>query len=330
MDLVALVDDERHVCCRYRLTAFRPYFDAAGHSLTLKHLPKSLLGRLGVYRSLGSADVVILQRKLLSRFELAILRRFSRKLLFDFDDAIWLRDSYSDKGFQSPRRGARFKATMRTVDLVLAGNDYLADAAVRYATAARVRWMPTCVDPAAYPLRIAPSNGPVRLVWVGSSSTLKGLDRFRDVLEAVGREVPDIRLKLICDQFLKFEHLPVDEVKWSAKTEAAELADAEIGIGWVPNDLWSRGKCGLKILQYHAARLPVVANPVGVQAAMVRDGETGFTAETAQEWIHSVARLAANPELRRAMGDAGRSQVEEKYSVQAGSKLWSEALETLK
>ena len=65
-------------------------------------------------------------------------------------------------------------------------------------------------------------------------------------------------------------------VPWTEASEAVEIAGADIGISWMPDDAWSRGKCGLKVLQYLAAGLPVVANPVGVQIEMVRHGETGF------------------------------------------------------
>jgi glycosyltransferase involved in cell wall biosynthesis len=169
----------------------------------------------------------------------------------------------------------------------------------------------------------------VRLVWVGSSSTLQGLERFRDTLEAVGRAVPGVRLKLICDRFMTLDNLPVDAVPWSAAAESAEVAAADVGIGWVPDDPWSRGKCGLKVLQYQAAGLPVVANPVGVQAAFVRDGETGFRAETTDDWVSAVRRLAEDPDLRRRLGAAGRRQVEERYSVAAGGRLWVEQLDRM-
>jgi glycosyltransferase involved in cell wall biosynthesis len=324
--IVALAESESHVCCRYRLAAFRPHLQAAGHALAVRALPKSLFARLRLYRTLRTADAVILQRRLPALGELALLRRWARRLIFDFDDAVWLRDSYSPRGFESRKRGRRFRATIAAADLVVAGNPYLATEACRFTDPARVTVIPTCVDPARYPVATPRAGQPVRLVWVGSSSTLKGLERFRDTLEAIGRTVPGVRLKLVCDRFLTLHHLPIDPVPWSEETEAAEIADADIGIGWVPDDAWSRGKCGLKILQYQAAGLPVIANPVGVQADFVRNDETGFLAETPEQWVDAVRRLAADPALRARLGAAGRRQVEQHYSVSAGARLWLEQL----
>jgi hypothetical protein len=167
------------------------------------------------------------------------------------------------------------------------------------------------------------------LVWIGSSSTLKGLECFAPTLSALGRAVPGVRLKLICDRFVEFPDLPVERCVWNEATEASELASADIGIGWVPADPWSRGKCGLKVLQYQAAGLPVVANPVGVQADFVRDSETGFRANTTEEWVNAIRSLAADANLRQRLGEAGRKQVEARYSVEAGSKVWLEALARL-
>jgi glycosyltransferase involved in cell wall biosynthesis len=324
--IVALVESESHVCCRYRLAAFRAHLEAAGHTLRVRALPKSLFARLRLYRTLRTADAVILQRRLPAVTELTLLRRWARRLIFDFDDAIWLRDSYSPRGFDSRKRSRRFRSTIAAADLVVAGNPYLATEARRFTDPARVTIIPTCVDPSRYPVATPRAGDAVRLVWVGSSSTLQGLERFRDTLEAIGRAVPGMRLKLVCDRFLTLNHLPIDPVPWSEETEAVEIANADIGIGWVPDDPWSRGKCGLKILQYQAAGLPVVANPVGVQADFVRNAETGFLAEMPQQWVEAVRRLATNPALRAQLGAAGRRQVEERYSVSAGARLWLEQL----
>jgi glycosyltransferase involved in cell wall biosynthesis len=386
--VVALVESEDHVCCRYRLAAFRDAFARAGHALDIHSLPQSTFGRLAIGRGVSDADAVIVQRKLLPRWAVALLRCRVRRLVFDFDDAVWLRDSYAPQGFDDPKRSRRFKAMVAACDLVVAGNAFLAAEAKKHTDPNRVVVIPTCVEPAKYPARVlgnaspspesrvprdstSPQRGEVinratpsnltesaitptsprrgevaeaceareagegrppchrshlRLVWVGSQSTLRGLERFAPTLSAIGRAVPGTRLKLVCDQFITIPDLPVDECPWHADTEAAEIATADIGIGWVPDDPWSRGKCGLKLLQYHAAGLPVVANPVGVQAEMVRDGETGYLATTTEEWVAAVARLT-DSSLRQRLGLAGRKQVEERYSVASGARAWLAALE---
>jgi hypothetical protein len=211
-------------------------------------------------------------------------------------------------------------------DLVVAGNEYLASEAARYTPHERVVVIPTCVEPATYPLHSLRSGPGVQLVWIGSQSTLRGLERFTQVLSAVGRAVPGTRLKLICDRFIKIPDLPTGECAWSEATEAAEIASADVGISWVPDDPWSRGKCGLKVLQYQAAALPVIANPIGVHTEMVRAEETGFRATTAEQWIAAVTRLSTDGALRRRLGQTGRRDVELNYSVAAGSRRWLTAL----
>ena len=329
MNLVALVHSDLHVCVRYRLLAFRDVLKSAGYSLILQELPRAALDRMRVYRTIGDVDAVILQRNLLSLPELLVLRLSAKKLIFDFDDAIWMRDSYNPRGFYSSKQEYRFRFLMRAVDAVVAGNDYLADKARECVRRAHVVTIPTCVNPDRYHAVEHRSTATVRMVWIGSQSTLQGLEQFRDCLEVIGRRVPGVRLKLICDRFLTFQNLPVDAVPWSAETETREIADADIGISWIPDDPWSCGKCGLKILQYQAAGLPVVTNPVGVHTRMVRTDETGFLPTTTEEWVNAVQHLATNVDLRRKLGTAGRQQVVTDYSVATGGRMWVAMLNQL-
>jgi glycosyltransferase involved in cell wall biosynthesis len=326
--LAVLVESPDHVCCRYRFAAFRRPLEAAGHRLEFVTFPTSLWGRLRLAASLAHFDAVVVQRRLLPGWQLALLRRGARRLLFDLDDAVYLRDSYHPRGLHDPRRLRRFAAVARCADAVVAGNNFLADAA-RVRGAASVHVVPTCVEPSQYPLADHRRGDGVSLVWIGSASTLQGLRQIAPLLEEVGRKCAGVRLKMVCDAFLTLRHLPVEAVRWTEAGEAKELADAEVGIAWVPDDDWSRGKCGLKVLQYMAAGLPVIANPVGVHVEMVRHGENGFLASTPEEWVEAMLRLAADPELRRRMGAAGRRRVEADYSVSAGAKAWLCILDNL-
>jgi glycosyltransferase involved in cell wall biosynthesis len=325
MNVVALVDRPDHVCCRYRIAAFQSLLRCRGIELQIRQLSQSFLSRCLVYSQLKPFDAVVLQRKLLSPFELWLLRRNSKRLIFDYDDAVWLRDSYSGKGFDSPKRASRFHRLVQVADAFFAGNDYLASYAQQLQSRVKIHVIPTCVDPDKYPLCQYQNQVETRLVWVGSASTLQGLDQFRNVLELIGKQLPNIRLRLICDRFLKFEHLPVEEILWSEATEGRHIAESDIGISWIPDDPWSRGKCGLKILQYQAAGLPVVTNPVGVHPLML-GSDRGILANTPEEWLQAIARLQRDPLLRQQMGRAGRANVEQLYSVSHGAELWEQAL----
>jgi glycosyltransferase involved in cell wall biosynthesis len=327
--LTALVESPKHVCCRYRLTAFRPYLEQAGHRLELRAVPPSWWSRLGLFRSLRHTDAVVLQRKLLQPWQLFFLRRAAPLLIYDFDDSVFLRDSYAAKGLHSRGRLRRFRATVRAADAVAAGNSFLRQHAAEQGTKP-VHVVPTCVDTGKYPrARHERTSAGTQLVWLGSSSTLRGLEVAAPLLEEIGRRCPGVCLKLICDRFFSLQHLPVRPCPWTEASEAAELAAADIGISWLPDDDWSRGKCGLKVLQYMAAGLPVVANPVGVQREMVRHGETGFLVETPEQWSETITRLAREPHLRQTLGRAGRRRVETDYSVAAGAMRWLALLRQL-
>ena len=330
MHLTALVESADHVCCRYRLTALRPFLEQAGHTLEFLPWPRHWWSRLWLGGALAHADVVILQRKLLPAWQLYLLRRSVRNLVFDFDDAVFLRDSYAAKGLHSVQRQRRFVALLHSVDTISAGNRFLAQEAARWMDARRVHVIPTCIEPQRYPLADHVRSGAgVQLVWVGSSSTLLGLEAVRPLLETVGQSCPGLQLKLICDRFLTLNRLPILACPWLEATETAEIAAADIGISWLPDDAWSRGKCGLKVLQYMAAGLPVVANPVGVQVEMVRHGQTGYLAETPDQWVEAIQRLARDLELRRRMGQAGRQRVWTDFHTAGAAQQWLVLLDEL-
>lgn len=141
------------------------------------------------------------------------------------------------------------------------------------------------------------------------------------IFERIGREIPGLRLRIIADRTARFDPLPVEFVPWSESAEVGAIASAQIGISWIPDDLWSRGKCGLKVLQYMATGLPVVANGVGVHRTMIVDGRSGFVADSDDAWLSALKVLSDDPDLRRRMGRESRSRVESDYSVAA----WSDA-----
>lgn len=327
MDALALVESPDHVCCRYRIDPFVRAALDDGHRLIIEGLARSPLGRFRQFARASRFGVVILQRKLLASAELAWLRHQARRLVFDFDDAVFARDSYDTRGPLSTRRRGRFAQVIAAADRVVAGNEFLAAQAVRAgADPDRVTCIPTCVQPGLYPARPTSTQlEGLQLVWIGSASTVQGMAHRRDLWSRIGERWPSVRLRLICDTFPDLG-LPLDPVWWSPESEVACLAGSDVGIAWMPDDLWSRGKCGLKVLQYMAAGLPVVANPVGVHVEMVELERNGFLPNSDDAWIRAIGRLFEDPTLRSRMGAASRALVEHRYSVSAWAGRWLEAV----
>ena len=333
MRVICLVEHPDHVCCRYRLSALIPHLRERGIKLEPVALPRSLFGRIRLFSRL-KGHAVILQRKLLSWVELRLLRSRVPWLAFDLDDAVFLRDSYSSKGHQDGRRKRRFSHLMAAADCVFAGNRFLAEQSRAHGARGRVLVVPTSINPDLYQPKVAGPTataavGGLRMTWIGSSSTLQGLERMAPLFDRIATRIPGISLRVISDRFPAFEKLKVVNIPWSGQSEAEDLASGDVGISWIPDDPWSRGKCGLKVLQYMAAGLPVLANPVGVHPEMIRPGREGFLPGTDEEWLEKLDFFDKNrPELME-MGRAGRQRVEGEYSVANAARLVGDAIRAI-
>jgi len=295
---------------RQRVQAYLEPLAARGIACEVEELAKSPWPRRRQMRRASEFDGVLLHRKTMTAWDARGLSA-ARHVIYDFDDAVMFQARSPERAH--PARLRRFERTITRADLVLAGNANLAEHA-RRSGARHVEVIPTGLDTGRYkPKRDYNSPGPVRLVWIGSRSTLKQLIVFRPVLEQIGRTVPGIMLRVIADARLEATGLAVENVPWRLETETDLLAESDIGIAPLPDTPYTRGKCGFKIVQYMAAGLPVVASPVGVNADYVRDGRTGFRAQSPDEWVERVQRLASDSCLREQMGCAGRRRAEAEF-----------------
>jgi glycosyltransferase involved in cell wall biosynthesis len=314
MKVLALIEKPADPCYRYRIEAFAWALAERGLFLEVATLDERLPRRVAQLLAAGFAHVVVLQRKLLPRWQLSLLRASARRLIYDVDDAVFGHDSFSPKGPWSSSRLARFRATVRAADAVTAGNHYLRQHALASTDRDRVHVVPTCVEPTWYePAEHHRAGAASRMVWIGQRSTMASLALVREHLAAIADALPGVELRVVSDGAPDPLGMRVTIRSWSSATEAAELAAADIGIAWLPEDGWSCGKCGLKVLQYMAAGLPVVTNPVGMNSEMVIPGVTGFLATTPAEWAQAIAWLAAHPDARRRMGGAARQFVQDHY-----------------
>lgn len=307
---------------RYRALQYDSLFAALDWQLSCLADRRSWLWRLAILKAAWKADAVVIVRRTYSYPFLLLLRFAARHLIYDFDDAVFCKS----RGGPSRRRRKGFERTVSRCDQVWAGNNYLAAEAQRYNP--QVTVVPTAVFPESYDKAVAKSDSFLDLVWIGSRSTKKHLLTIIPFLEELAGTISGLRLKIIADFTVPTERLEVVAVAWSKECEAQELLASDIGLAPLPDNLYTKGKCALKVLQYMAAGLPVVSSAVGVNKEVVEDGITGYLAVHESDWCEAIIRLSRDKSLRWSMGQAGRKKFLQFYSAPVVFQKIMESLES--
>jgi glycosyltransferase involved in cell wall biosynthesis len=231
------------------------------------------------------------------------------RYVVEYDDAVF--ETYKTKWWV---RG-KIPALMKKARAVIVGNEYIESFATQFSK--RVYFVPTCVDLNKYEVKKYDESerDPITVGWIGTPFTAKRyLPTFREHLKAMS-DAAGVRFDFIgAPNGLELD-VPYRAVEWNETTEAMLLKHVDVGIMPLTDDAFSKGKCGLKLIQYMACGLPVVASPVGENRNLVANGENGCLADAPDEWALSIQSLATNPQMRRRMGMKGRKKVEERYSV---------------
>jgi glycosyltransferase involved in cell wall biosynthesis len=252
-------------------------------------------------------------------FEWLIAKVWRKKIIYDFDDAIWLTDRKSESwALRVLKWRTKVGSICKWSYRVSCGNAYLSEFARQFNS--RVVFNPTTVDTdnLHLPRKFNNSNALV-IGWTGSHSTLKYLKEVEPVLQSIEERFPNVNMLVIADKNPHLELARFDFKPWNPATETSDLAPIDIGIMPLPFDEWSKGKCGFKALQYMAMAIPTVASPVGVNTKIIDHNLNGFLANGADEWRESLIRLIEDSDLRARLGQAARLKVVQHYSVSSNS-----------
>lgn len=281
---------------------------------------KSLKLRAEHVRRAKDVDLVVLQREALMTGSIRYERAFANSglpLIYDFDDAIWHMDvSEANRKLKWLKDPGKVPKIIALAHHVIAGNEFLADYARRFNK--QVEVIPTVIDTERYvpqPPKLR-TDGRVVIGWTGSLTSVAHLEMAFPMLRELQAKLGDkLIFRVISDRALEAPGLEIENVRWNGATEADDLAAIDIGIMPLPDNEWSRGKCGFKGLQYMGMGKAVVLSRVGVNSTIIQDGVNGFLASTDAEWTEKLSKLIADADLRQRLGQAARKTVEEKYSM---------------
>ena len=326
---------------RYRFEQFVPYWEQHGFSFEQAWLleeeddarfysagnlfAKGVIFLKGIRRRMAHIkwaqefDLIIVQREAFmtgsTYFERALYKT-GVPVVFDFDDAIWLMDvSDGNRRLSWLKDPGKTDRILGHVHHVIAGNEFLAEYARKHNKSVEV--IPTVINTEKYRSAVSTGNSrPIVIGWTGSRTTIGHLKAsvgmLKDVQEKYGKA---IQIRVISDRPLEEPGLEVVNVPWRSATEVEDLADLDIGIMPLPENDWSRGKCGFKGLQYMAMGKAVVLQNIGVNKVIVQHGVNGYLASSREEWVDRLEDLINDNDLRTRMGTAARRTIEEKWSV---------------
>jgi glycosyltransferase involved in cell wall biosynthesis len=300
------------------------YFYGAGNYFQkLQILLKSFVIRFNDILKSNQYDIIFVQREALMLGTAFFEKKYAQskaKLVFDFDDSIWLQTvSNANKALGFLKNANKTKEIIAVSDMIFAGNRYLADYALQFNQ--NVKIIPTTVDTEKFKPELtidkySETKKVIEIGWTGSFSTIEHLRFGLPILYKIKEKYGDtVSFKVIGDSNFRDEKLNIKGIAWNSETEVADLQSIDIGIMPLPDDEWTQGKCGFKGLTYMSLAIPALMSPVGVNKEIIQNGENGFLPNTESEWIESLSRLIENANLRQKIGLAGRKTVIDKYSI---------------
>jgi len=246
-------------------------------------------------------------------FEWSVHFIWRKKIIYDFDDAIWLEDPEEKGSFKALIKWkSKVKYICKWSYKVSCGNEYLAKFAQQYNQ--KVILNPTTIDTEYHKELSRPASNKTVIGWTGTHSTLPYLKLILPVLNQLRTEY-EFELLVISNQIPDFDVSYMRFLPWKKSSEIEDLNKIDIGIMPLTDDVWSRGKCGFKILQYMSIKKPVVASPVGVNKLLLEESQAGFGANKETEWNDAIRKLLNDANLRRQLGSRGAKYIEDNYSV---------------
>jgi glycosyltransferase involved in cell wall biosynthesis len=333
---------------RYRFEQYMPYLEAEGFECVYSPIlvdaqedkdfysPGNYLNKFSLFlkgawrrwkdgRRAKNFDIVFVYREAFMTgtiFFEKMLKQSGAKIIYDFDDAIWNHDiSAANRALGWLKNPAKVADITALADLVFVGNQYLADYASQYNK--RVEIIPSTINLDYY--RIAPKQFTHQVVigWSGSLTTIEHFKVIIPVLEKVKAKYGHrVAFKVFGVPDYVHESLGITGIQWTPQNEVSEISSFDIGIMPLPDNKWTKGKCGMKGLQYMALEVATTMTAVGVNKDIIQEGENGFLATTEDEWYEKICQLVESKELREKFGKAGRITIEQHYSSQALRKKY--------
>jgi len=182
----------------------------------------------------------------------------------------------------------------------------------------RISIVPNGVDLSFFKTK---KRDPNKIVFSGVMYHHRGLDVLLEAAPKIVKEVPETKLVLLGDgpemkklkEIVKQKKLDsnVEFKGWIDRKDIPEhLSNASIGIGPLKRTTVTENALPIKVLEYMASSLPIIAKTGTLPEDVLKDNENGWFVENSSELCEKIIKLEQNPELVEKMGKNSLSMVQ--------------------
>lgn len=296
------------------------------------HLFLVMLKKIFYVFSAGNYDLVLIQREVFPKTLYWLLRKINPRVIYEIEDTIYEINPFWKRGFIHDfallYQARLCLNMMKGAALVIAENEYLAEEAQKHNSRISLITAPinTEIFKPALKQDVLEKRA-VTLGWMGSPSTTPLLKSLGPVFAELGKRFPHVQLKTV-GAALDFLVSGITLVKkeWRLEEEFSDLWSFDIGLMPLDDTPFNRGRLGYKMIQYMSIGIPVVAQDIGLNRAVIKNGENGFLVSTPEEWVEKLSLLIRDRGLGEKLGAGGRKMAEEIFSLEKQSKVYIEVI----
>jgi len=246
--------------------------------------------------------------------------KFSKKIIYDFNDSIYLKDHHTEK-FIINHFFNFLKTPNKCNYLIKNSNHVIIDSLFHYNYCHNLNKYNACTHiPCSldvnyfYPINKNRSNDKIiRIGWTGTFSSKIYLDNIKNVFVRLN-EIHKFKLIIIGNFDYSIPNIDVELIKWKKTSEIKDLQSLDIGIYPLIKNNWTLGKGALKAMQYMALEIPTVASDLGTTSNVITNNFSGILVNNENEWVNALDYLIRNPKERQRIGRNAREEIVKKYS----------------
>lgn len=293
-------NNEQKASTKYRFEQYQEILAASG--IATDHVRRNQVNS-SLLKKIPDYDVVSNLRCLIKTSQAKKIIQASQRSIFDFDDAIYSRSGRQHSFITSFKVKRRLNVWLKEADVVTTANEWLADYARQFSSSVIV--VPMALDMETWKPADQKNDDCITIGWSGAPGNVPNIERLDKVLTSVINQYPFVRLSIFSGR-KPVLNCPFDYHPFAHGAEADFGRQLDIGLLPLVEDEFTSGKSPIKVIQYLASGVPVIANVFGATAEILNNTNS-LSVTTEDEWMDAIIMLIKNRERISTMGKAARA-----------------------